>query len=107
MTYCDLTDVRKKSLTPPSGKGAVIGQQRNHELLTTEDNSSHEEGELSLKTDKLQHNGHGTEVKLDKTVDRHSYSDDTSKSRFRSLIASFLPECFDVVFHIHAGDLLR
>ncbi|KAJ0052835.1 hypothetical protein Pint_03234 [Pistacia integerrima] len=74
-------DLRKKSLTLPSGKVAVKEQQRNHELKTAEDTLSHEEGELSLKTDKLQNNGHGTEAKSGKTVDRHAYSDDTSKSR--------------------------
>ncbi|XP_044486706.1 peptidyl-prolyl cis-trans isomerase CYP63 [Mangifera indica] len=74
-------DVSKKSLTPPSGKGAVKEQQRNHELKATEDNLSHEEGELSLKIEKLQNNGHGTEAKLVRTVDRHSYADNTSKSR--------------------------
>ncbi|KAJ0110393.1 hypothetical protein Patl1_03283 [Pistacia atlantica] len=74
-------NLRKKSLTLPSGEVAVKEQQRNHELKTAEDTLSHEEGELSLKTDKLQNNGHGTEAKSGKTVDRHSYSDDTSKSR--------------------------
>lgn len=63
---------------------------------------SHEEGELSLKIEKLQNNGHGTEAKLVRTVDRHSYADNTSKSRFYSLIVHF----FLNVFMLFSIDML-
>ncbi|KDO68605.1 hypothetical protein CISIN_1g006162mg [Citrus sinensis] len=75
------TDVGKKSLTPPSGKRTVMEQQSNHDLKKTDDNSSHEEGELLLKNDKLQNNGHGTEAKSNRTANQHPYSDNSSKSR--------------------------
>lgn len=101
-----LTDVGKKSLTPPSGKRTVMEQQSNHDLKKTDDNSSHEEGELLLKNDKLQNNGHGTEAKSNRTANQHPYSDNSSKSRFFSLISSFLSECLDVVllfvFHMQS-----
>lgn len=86
----------KKSLIPPSGK-EIKEHQRNRDLKTTEDNSSCEEGEVSLKNDKLQSNGHGTEAKSDKNADQYSQSDDSSKSRFCSLIATFLIECLYVL----------
>lgn len=75
------TDVGKKSLTPPSGKQTVMEQQSNHDLKKTDDNSSREEGELLLKNDKLQNNGHGTEAKSNRTANQHPYSDNSSKSR--------------------------
>ncbi|KAL5792850.1 hypothetical protein ACOSP7_001444 [Xanthoceras sorbifolium] len=75
------TDLGKKSLTPQLGKEAIAIQQRNNESKATEDSSSHEEGELPLKSDKLQNNGHGTDVKSDKTTHELPYSDDSSKSR--------------------------
>ncbi|KDO68608.1 hypothetical protein CISIN_1g006162mg [Citrus sinensis] len=80
------TDVGKKSLTPPSGKRTVMEQQSNHDLKKTDDNSSHEEGELLLKNDKLQNNGHGTEAKSNRTANQHPYSDNSSKSSFYGYI---------------------
>ncbi|XWS46891.1 hypothetical protein CRYUN_Cryun14cG0106900 [Craigia yunnanensis] len=51
-------DVEKNAPSQLSGKDANVGLQRNNELKVTEDNS-HEEGELTPKSDELPNNGHG------------------------------------------------
>ncbi|KAF8006430.1 hypothetical protein BT93_K0661 [Corymbia citriodora subsp. variegata] len=52
---------------------------RNREIKKIEDNSSHEEGELSPKND-IQHNGHGTDPKFGKYDDQRPRSDGSKKS---------------------------
>ncbi|KAA8543298.1 hypothetical protein F0562_021207 [Nyssa sinensis] len=66
---------------PLLGKENIIEKQKDGDLKRTKDNSSHEEGEFSLKVDELQNNGHGTETRSDKADIRHHYSDNSSKSR--------------------------
>lgn len=51
-------------------------------MKATEDNTSHEEGELSPKNDKLLNNGHGKEATSDKHANQHSYADNSRKFRF-------------------------
>ncbi|GAV89564.1 Pro_isomerase domain-containing protein [Cephalotus follicularis] len=85
------TNMGKRSPTPPS-KEAASGRQRNHELKTTEDNSSHEEGELSPKNDMLLKNGNGTEAKSDQTSNQHPNSNDLKKSRSITPIPKRRPE---------------
>ncbi|XP_059435924.1 peptidyl-prolyl cis-trans isomerase CYP63 isoform X2 [Corylus avellana] len=72
-------DMRKESSTPLSVKETIVAQQKDL-IKTTEDNLSHEEGELSPKNELL-NNGHGKEARSDKHANQHSYSDDSSKSR--------------------------
>ncbi|KAG6703500.1 hypothetical protein I3842_07G088300 [Carya illinoinensis] len=74
-------DTGKESSAPLSLKKTIVEQQKDREMKTIEDNSSHEEGELSPKNDKLLNNGHGKEARSDKHANKHSYSDDSSKSR--------------------------
>ncbi|KAF5454965.1 hypothetical protein F2P56_024590 [Juglans regia] len=74
-------DTGKESSAPLSLQKGIVEQQKDREMKTTEDNSSHEEGELSPKNDKLLNNGHGKEARSDKHANKHSYSDDSSKSR--------------------------
>lgn len=68
----------------------VAEQHKNIGMKTTDYNSSQEEGELSPKNELL-NNGHDAEGK---TVNRHSYSNDSNNSRFLllgySTIISFL-----------------
>ncbi|XP_062143802.1 peptidyl-prolyl cis-trans isomerase CYP63-like isoform X2 [Alnus glutinosa] len=73
-------DTRKESSTLVSVKETIVAQRKDL-MKTTEDNLSHEEGELSPKNDELLNNGHGKEAKSDKHAKQHSYSDDSSKSR--------------------------
>jgi peptidyl-prolyl isomerase G (cyclophilin G) len=61
-------------------KEAIVAQQKDL-MKTVEDNLSHEEGELSPKNELL-NNGHGKEARSNKHANQHSYSDDSSKSRF-------------------------
>lgn len=73
-------DTLKDSSTPLSVKETIVAQRKDL-MMTTEDNLSHEEGELSPKNDELLNNGHGKEARSDKHANQHSYSDDSSKSR--------------------------
>ncbi|XP_037492326.1 peptidyl-prolyl cis-trans isomerase CYP63 isoform X2 [Jatropha curcas] len=61
------------------GKKAI--SESNREPKTTEANTSNEEGELSPKNDEQVNNGNGIDPKVERTTKRHSYSDDSSKSR--------------------------
>ena len=72
---CDVTDVEKNVPSQLSGKDANAGLQRN-KLKVTEDNS-HEEGELSPKSDELPNNGHGI-----KAANQRTYVDGSDRSRF-------------------------
>eukprot|EP00258_Populus_trichocarpa_P035726 XP_024451745.1 peptidyl-prolyl cis-trans isomerase CYP63 isoform X2 [Populus trichocarpa] len=75
-------DARGKFSTHLSVKEAVVEQQqRNDKPKTAEASSSHEEGELSPKNNTHLNNGHGTNSKLCTSPNRHSYSDDSDKSR--------------------------
>nr|QQG63845.1 cyclophilin [Paeonia delavayi] len=74
-------DVLKKSPPPPLEQETAGEPRKDHELKMTKDNSSDEEGEVFLKSDKLVNNGHGTGSKSDKTATQHPYSDNSSKSR--------------------------
>jgi hypothetical protein len=82
--HCDVTDTGKEALTPLSVKETIVEQLKDHGMRTTEENSSHEEGELSPKNDEPLNNGHGKKVGSDNRANQHSYSDDSSKSRFFS-----------------------
>lgn len=68
----------------------VAEQQKNLEMKTTDYNSSQEEGELSPKNELL-NNGRDGEAK---TVNRHSYSDDSNNSRFLLLAHSTFISAF-------------
>lgn len=74
----------KEALTPLSVKETIVEQLKDHGMRTTEENSSHEEGELSPKNDEPLNNGHGKKVGSDNRANQHSYSDDSSKSRSRN-----------------------
>lgn len=64
-----------------------VGLQRN-KLKVTEDNS-HEEGELSPKSDELANNGHGNKA----AVNLHTDADGSDRLRFL---------CYHYVFHVIA-----
>lgn len=72
-------EVKKNSSVNLLGKEAV--SERDHKPKTTETNASNEEGELSPKKDEHVNNGHDIDSKLERTTNRHPYSDDSSKSR--------------------------
>lgn len=76
----------------------VAEQQKNLEMKTTDYNSSQEEGELSPKN-QLLNNGRDGEAK---TVNRHSYSDDSNNSRF--LLSAY--STFVIVFLFFPGYLI-
>lgn len=80
--HCDVTDTGKESLNPLSVKEKIVDQLKDHEIRTTGENSSHEEGELSPKNDELLNNGHGKNARSDKRANQQSYSDDSNRSRF-------------------------
>ncbi|XP_052169892.1 peptidyl-prolyl cis-trans isomerase CYP63 [Diospyros lotus] len=73
-------DVTKKSPTIQIGKQTLLEQKKGREQKM-EDNSSHEEGEFSQKGDEALKNSHGMEMKSNKTVNKHNYSDDLKKTR--------------------------
>ncbi|KAM4087452.1 hypothetical protein ACJW30_10G178500 [Castanea mollissima] len=74
-------DTGKESLNPLSVKEKIVDQLKDHEIRTTGENSSHEEGELSPKNDELLNNGHGKNARSDKRANQQSYSDDSNRSR--------------------------
>ncbi|XP_042516511.1 peptidyl-prolyl cis-trans isomerase CYP63 [Macadamia integrifolia] len=76
-------DQRGKRPTPPvPAKEAILDKQKKEELKTTEENSSHEEGEFARENGESLNNGLGKKTKPDKIVNQPPDSDDNSnKSR--------------------------
>lgn len=72
MVCHDVTDVGKEP--HPLVKKTVVEQRNNHDRERSEDNSSQEEGELSLKNDARVNNGHNAEAK---TANLNSHSNDS------------------------------
>ncbi|CAK7346510.1 unnamed protein product [Dovyalis caffra] len=80
LVLIDIAGAGGKSSTHLSAKEAVVERQQRYEKPKTA-SSSHEEGELSPKNDKHLNNGNGMDSKLGTSPNRHSYSDDSNKSR--------------------------
>lgn len=76
-TDCDVTDVEKNQPSRLFGKDANAGQGRKNESKVIEDDTSHEEGELSPKGVDVPNNGHGN-----KAANQRNYLDGSDRSRF-------------------------
>ncbi|XP_043725634.1 peptidyl-prolyl cis-trans isomerase CYP63-like isoform X2 [Telopea speciosissima] len=85
------TDQRGKHFTPPVPvKEAILDKKKKEELKTTEENSSHEEGEFSRENGEFLNNGLGKKTKSDKTVNQQPDSDDNSN---KSRSPTISPKC--------------
>ncbi|WRX08954.1 Cyclophilin-type peptidyl-prolyl cis-trans isomerase domain - like 4 [Theobroma cacao] len=73
---CDVTDAEKNQPSRLFGKDANAGQGRKNELKVIEDDTSHEEGELSPKGVDVPNNGHGN-----KAANQRNYLDGSDRSR--------------------------